>query len=1269
MRSVPLSGRGPVVPDSALRAGVIALVTTMVVGSLGIVGGALAASPAAPGGIAPSASVAPAVVPSAPSQPEPALPAASTPASPGPSPNVGAAMAAAAMEAARVTDLSPTEVFPPRPSATPQQLSESRRLGAVEPLYTASPAPLGLADYGLSAGPGGEVRGTVLNTTSLVGLVDLNATGVQPADLFQGAPDSFAAQLNAVLTNVTLFGRPGYSFWTQNVVEYYPTTDYLVLVTNIWNFSGGPLSAGDFYHHGPHGAVVGSEFYASELPLGTPENPSPEILPFDLTLWLDSSVVDGRDAVNFTVQVDSSVWPGDDVNDLVDSVVFNSIAAAHPLPVTEPSSFTADGQAYNPIGLTDDFELTIGGPGGGSQATLLDANATLGLGYWDGTGYASVPSAYSYGGDTAETSTGADVTWSDLRAGSPAGVLVDYGTMATGPSILTGLWGASGPEGSYPVTISAEPANAFVVLTPVGWATNFTSNGSEIAPTAVTQTFGLAPGDYSVLVELSDYQGSTTALDVTGPTDVSIDLAPDLTAGVYTPLWAFSNAEVGALAVSGQGTVGSPYVLSNDQPAVLNGVFGLYNAYGFPAYPGVFLMGTTATTELEDPPSFATATNATGPIAAELPAENDLAYWFWGADHVAILNAPNISGWFAAPTFYPAWFNTFSVVFYESSSDLVANATFDSGLGGLLDYAGVEPLAPTMNVGGSGTTIWGSTFETLPPAAFCVGRSACDLTAASLGLGLELAGAGNTVYNNAVTTPTTAWVVPMNLYTGEKEVYDNAFNITPSPAAVVHTVPSFPSVPLYGSIVGRGDQGGNYWWDYGLALNPYNGAVDPFGTLPYDEKATTLLAPARGYYPAGYYDASYIYPGGDDAPLLPYSLYAVSIDVRGLPKGASWTASVTNGSGTLLDAVTSSSTSHTVDLPNGSYRAVVAPAGARYAQTEAMFSVAGGAASSTTTFYTLGFREAGLPKGKAWTVVFNGTGRTLRFTPTVFYVANGSYPYLVQGPSGYVPFDLSDPGSVTVAGASFTQTISFVRGPTYDLAFHEKGLAKGTNWCVKVSVSTVCTSKGANVFSGLPSGTYPYAILRGNLPNVSGEIGRVPFPLTGSVVLDRSITVTLIYGDPYPVTFTASGLPPSGTWSVKVGTATYSNATGEPTVFELRNGTYTYKVTVAGDGIAGGISGKVSVKGGPTAVDLTWYPITFNESGLPNGTNWCITVGSGSACSPTSTIVGYEGNGTYTYRVWVVQGFTSLATPKKVIVSGAGATVTVTFAPKAAKVH
>jgi len=304
-----------------------------------------------------------------------------TPESEGP-PNVAATMAAHALAAAHAAGVNPDVVYIPRPSATPTQVADVEETGAVVPLYTANPAPMGVAYYGLSGTGTGTPTAATLTTTAIQGSVDV--ADVRGADLYQAAPDSFSIQLNAVLTGVTLLGNPSYTFWTQDIATYFPSSDTLMLVTNIWNFSGLPISSNalyatsgsfttdDFSDYGTLG------FYYSEYAVqGVTE-------PFDLTLEMQSTVdvfngTTGLNEVVFGASLTSSTlnfnYPG------FDSVVFDSSASPPygTVPYGEPAPYTASGTALNPLGLTDDFELVICGPGGGSNVDLSAANAELGL--------------------------------------------------------------------------------------------------------------------------------------------------------------------------------------------------------------------------------------------------------------------------------------------------------------------------------------------------------------------------------------------------------------------------------------------------------------------------------------------------------------------------------------------------------------------------------------------------------------------------------------------------------------------------------------------------------------------------------------------------------------------------------------------------------------------------------------------------------------------------------------------------------------------------
>jgi len=992
--------------------------------------------------------------------------------------NVGANMATAALAATRAAGLKPSTVFVPRPSASPAEVASTAATGVVQPLYTGSPAPMGLAYYGLSAGPHGSVVGSILNTTSVMASVHLNATGVRAADLFQSSPDSYGIQLNAVATNITLFGQGGYSFWTQNVAEFYPDAGVMYLITNVWNFSGGNLSLNAFYQHGPDGQQVGTEYYFAETSLTL-------AYPFNVTFYLNSTVSGGRNLIGFNVVVTVPGVPGASPFPY-DYVVFNSIGHGGS-PITHPSNFTANGLRYSPVKLTDDFELIFGGPGGGSQATLSAADATLGLGYYDRAahgglgGYVSVPSAYSYGGETGETVAGANVAWSNVAAGSPGSGLSTYGTMTTGPSVLTGLWNASAPVGSFPVRLSVSPSNAFTLVAPAGgFNANFTVSELAVAPTESTNSLSLIPGNYTVVTELADYLPVYSLIDVTGPSTLTVSLASDPALGIYTPLWAFSNAQIAALASSGAGTAASPYVIENNQLGVIGSEFGLYNDYAFPVYPAVFFHGTTATVEFLHPPSFATATNTFALPGPDLPATNDLQYWFWDVQNVSVVGAANVSGWFGESTFYPVVFDTFNMIFYEGGHNLVASNTFDTQGGALLMFSGGTFSRP-VNVGGGNNTVWNNTFREVDTPSSHLG-----LLGYVLGLGLELAESGDLVYDNAFLTPTTAWLLPINLYTGTAEFFDDAFNITKAPATAVRYAAGFPFVPLTGSILHTRYQGGNYWWDYGLAVNPYTGANNPYGVLPYEETATTLIADVLG---PGYYHASYLYPGGDAVPLTTAgTLYPVIVHEAGLASGLVWSLAVANGLGGELDQARTVASSVSFVLPNGTYDfGGEAPSGWTFAGPGSTFVVSAGPVSIDLAFSiakgyrTLTFHEKDLTAGTGWTVSLNAstpsdwgfnatessTGKTI-----VFAVQAGAYTYTVHNTVGFRSATSS--GGVNVAKGNAKVTVKF-SALTYTVTFTETGLSAGAKWAVKIGHRTIRTT-GASLTFTLANGTYSFVV-------------------------------------------------------------------------------------------------------------------------------------------------------------------------------------------------
>ncbi|MCI4373276.1 MAG: thermopsin family protease [Thermoplasmata archaeon] len=1131
-------------------------------------------------------------------------------------------VALTALAQARASGVPTSDVFVPRAAATPSQQAQAQTQGYVTPLYGGiDPAPIGLADYGLSANPNGNgsVIPSLLNTPSVMATFAPNATGVQPLYPFSSTPDGYGVQLNAVSTDVSLFGTNNYSFWTQNVVEYEAQAHELILVTNVWNFSGNSLSANVFYAHGPYGFQVGTTFYYSEEVV-----PFPVTYPFNLALWMNNSVISGRNAVNFTVALTDSgvttVYP-------YDYVIFNSTTLTS--GPAAPSNYTANGYQYNAFGLTNDFEVILGGPGGGSQANLYAADANFTLQYWNTStsSYQTVPSAFSYGGETGETVTGAYVGWQNDSQGAP------YGLVRTGPAILDGLWNATGAPGLAQIQLTLTPGNLWLFVAP-NWTSNFTYQGQPYwAPQEWSySTLWLSPGSYILTAELSNYDpASINYVASAGLTTVGLTLTANSLQGTYTPLWVWNNSQFAAISTGGAGTPSNPYQITTDHTTVMSSIFGTWNDFTFPVFTGVFFWGTSASVVMSNMGPLVTA--MPNPLAAPL---DSLGYVLYNASNVALVNSTQISGWYSDglynPVAYPSYagnyYATFSVVLWNSSSDLIANDTFETQSGGLSLY------------GGTSNTVWGNTFTMAP---FPVFPNPGQLSGLNQSLGLQEVESGDVIYNNAFDTTTTAVTEPLDLYNGFPISALETWNITPTPAATVHYTLNFPDLPLTGTIIGNATQGGNFWWDYG-------GSSNPTGVLPYTEVVGGV---------------SQIISGGDSYPLVLSAapVYTATFSESGLPAGTSWQI-------TLNGIHSSTATSIQLPLSNGSYPWTVgAVAGYLASPLNGTLLVAGAAVNVSVTFtpgptsYLVRFSETGLPSGTSWTVVLGSQTLSSSTALIDFQATNGTYSFAVHNVSGYVPTPLS--GQAMVQGASQVIPVSYASTtPTYTLTFSESGLPTGTRWSVTVTL-TVMNSTGTQInFSETP-GTHGYEI--------GSVAGYQPTPASGSAEVLSSnatilVTFTLLPPGEYTLTFTESGLTTGTSWSVAIGSTTMPS-TGTTLVFTEPNGTYDYTVAAVPGYTLTQASGSVTVAGVNTGTGIVFsavapgkFALTFTESGLPSPTNWSVTIGTSTVYSNGGNVVSFqEANGNISYQVGSVSGYAASPGSGVVQLAGAAKNVAVTF--------
>jgi thermopsin len=729
----------------------------------------------------------------------------------------------------------------------------------ISPLYATAPAPMGLGDFGVQE-QGGVNVGTISYTSSVKAALTLNS--VEPIYLGAAGPDQFTIQENTVLTHVDVLGALNTDYWIQNVPVYYASSDLLVFEDNIWNFSNPStiFPSNGIYAHGPASFFIGDEVYIGIGLVSYDVAP-----PFTITTYNNATVFNDRPTVffNYTLTKGSTSVSGS-----YDFAEFNSTGNAIPTkPAPEPT-YQIDGQAPNPTGfLLNDAEIMIGGPGGGSTTTLFNTAGSFGL--WTlangSSAYTTVPAAYDFGSDTGETSEGI----AEYSSGGASPVA----EFRPGPSLLYPLWGIKGsvPAGADAQNLRITPSNAFVFVAPGG---SFNSSAAAWAPvpTSGLTTYWLPPGKYTYRILLSEYQPVTLAIDgANGLRPVSLNY--DRSMGVYTPLWAWGNGQLAAISQSGSGTVSNPYVLYNKQVSPIDPLFGEFNDYLFPVFPGILLIGTTAYVSVWDAPSFyfnyAIQPELATVLAEGLPTSNTLEYNFYYASHVSVVDTPEITGWIFADD---VGFTEASVVFWNSTDNLIAGNTFDVMSDALLLF------------GGTGNTIWGNVFTPVEPVA----PNPAAIGMYGFQLALTLYESKDLIYNNAFLTPYTAYTPTVNIYNGASALYQDRWNIPKQPATDRMVVNGWV---LRGSIIGTDWQGGNFWQDYGTFINPY-------GVLPYNEGGLIT------YH-------------GDYVPLIPFRLYTVTYTETGLPHGTSW--SVT------LNGVTFTTTGNSIKFydPNGAYNYTV----------------------------------------------------------------------------------------------------------------------------------------------------------------------------------------------------------------------------------------------------------------------------------------------------------------------------------------------------------
>ena len=1134
------------------------------------------------------------------------------------------------------------------------------------PGYLVAPAPMGVADYGIMNTSKGPVAYNY-STSSFKAVV--NITSLQVLNAINTGPHEVTFQLNAILNGVTIQGTPGYQFWNQNVLFYTPRVGQLTFLDNVWNFSSpaGSLLPGSIISGS--GTPVYPVYYYSVGPT-IPVAPTG----FTVTLYLNTTTVNGNDVTFFNYSLETG---GHYMSGSYDEVVYNSVGG-QPSTYTAPAaSYVVNGSAVSDLGFIPmDAEIMVGGPGGGSTATIANISGYMQLQWLNGTKYQNPKSAYDFGSETGETSSGVAVSSTSVGTAN----------LETGPSILYQLWQGSSPTPSKHYSGTVSPANAFLLVsdnstsfdnTTAQWAPTFYGTGSYSftlnGPWHVNRTFANVPGVYRGSLALSGYD-PVWNLSLSS-SKLSTAMTKNSATGVYTPLYAYTNAEAGNLFSSGTSLINTSASGISSANNLLP-EFGAVNDYTFPAFAGINLFRVSGVKIAGENNAFAVQYSGIWALYVSffgLPTTNQLGVWIVNSTGITIANNA-FGGWLNGPDVTASFPTAGSVILWNVGTSSVNDNLFvGNDVYGLVVFNNI--LYSTSN-----NVITGNLFS----------------VGGAYGTDLGLYSGSQCVLPAFFTN---------------NQVIGNRFaagNTIVSPLYSPYSTNFLPSLGLYRNEFDLGTPGsGNYYWNF-------NGAI------PYT-------------------NGGQICCGGDYNPAnLGTSSYNVVFHAVHLPAGSQWTVDVLNSdilpvlsmTSTLTAALPNGTFSYVAFNATGKYLAATST------PANTSVTVNGHSVNVYVTFnpaYNVTIDETGLPGSVFWSpsitpVGTNATanGTALGVPPTGFppetpvdtYFltndTNGTYsysasivysattpPYMFSNingtlytvnltltkayfgtsPASKAQLSALANGSFAISGANVTIKLTFQKAVKYSLSsvvFLESSLPFGTPWTVTVYNSTVSYScagfyldQGSSVSVAafeIPNGTYNYSVAVGSgYRYYSNAIGQNSFSTakTYFAQIDLSKTFVNLYGIEFNNGMSlAQGLM----WSVTIGGMTASSTTSCAFAqLPVSSTAYTYTVTPPA-GYRTTVNGTGSITlSKSTMVNVTFapmqtYTVTFTESGLSNGTAWTVEFNGVNETSTSSQVIFYVYNGTYSYNLYGVPSFSGPSkTSGTVNVSGSNQAISVSY--------
>lgn len=314
-----------------------------------------------------------------------------------------------------------------------------------------------------------------------------------------------------------------------------------------------------------------------------------------------------------------------------------------------------------------------------------------------------------------------------------------------------------------------------------------------------------------------------------------------------------------------------------------------------------------------------------------------------------------------------------------------------------------------------------------------------------------------------------------------------------------------------------------------------------------------------------------------------------------------------------------------------------------------------------TPTFPLTVNEGGLPAGSRWYLKVGAVTGTTNSSQMTFFLPNGLYNQTFPAAEYVAPGErlaLSLPPTVTISGAPVTENGTY--GLEYLVTTSSRPAAGGTT-----SPSSAWVPQGGTVtISATSASGYGFAGWQGTgSGSYTGSANPVSIAPAGPVT--EVATFTAAGPSQYLVSFDESGLPSGTAWWVQVGS---HNLSGTSSVLSASfvNGTYSFSIGPVTGYTVTPSTGSIQVAGAPVVQNIVFapipkYPIWFNETGLPDGTSWSVTLNGTVLTGSTPSIAATRVNGTYVFTVAPVAGYTVDPSSGSVTVQGGPASQSIVY--------